>query len=982
MKNRIGNIISLIAFLLFFYIFLNIEILLWSIINPIGFWGIFWFISVSGAISVVIITLLQTVIALLLIKKSGNITAIAILGIFVFTLISIVFTVGPNLVITKAFYDRYRYVEKTERYLNEGKYNKALKFSEKIYQKVPSSEKSNSSIWVLKKIFQNSKKGKKTLVLRRYQASVCYAFCLQSLGNKLNEAEELYLNCEDISKIHFINEPDYYVLPIVGRSLIYIYKGEPIKVEKCYNQLSSFFYHLEPKDLEYTVNMILIYSMFIERHGDFNKARELRKEALELYKQSEESKESHLYLTLLLSVISDYFVENQIKEAQSLVIESEKIAQRRRKQLIYLDYLQVKARYAEYNGHLKDAENLYLKALRKSRKKGRSEYITKLTSTASFYFRQSDFQKAKYYHELSLRKSFGNFKSFVSVGQSQILGLSLSNFALGEYNLSLSGMNLLDSLLKDQINQNFEMLITDEKELFVLKVGESFRLSNSMYLALKDTSLYGNIFDNVIALKSIALQSNQYMNDLLSSIGRQKLKDRYNNILAKKKELESLLIAQSKNEPRLKKLSDSIYFSERHFIEEINQFREFQPFDITTMKWKDIRNSLHENEVAIEFINCPANPCLTGNNKYYALILMPNIDSPKLVSLFDEEDLQDLLEFKGDIFDGINRLYSDSSFIKLYNCIWKPIKPFIDQSDKIYISLSGILHKISFPALTINEANVIHILSSTRLLTSRDYSDELRTKNAVLFGDINYNLPEDGTSNPSNNSNRNINFSIYRSLKLNRFQALPGTGIEINEINKILNQHQFHVFTYTGHGATEKSFREITSYLPTIIHVATHGFYFPEERSIMASDIVFDNTNYNMTIENPMFRSGLLFAGANSINKTSFLNDGVLTANEIAGLDLTDVEIVVLSACETGLGDIRGSEGVFGLQRAFKLAGANSLVMSLWKIPDKQTSELMKLFYQNYLSGLSAQEALTKAQDTIRKKYPAPFYWAAFFVID
>ena len=112
------------------------------------------------------------------------------------------------------------------------------------------------------------------------------------------------------------------------------------------------------------------------------------------------------------------------------------------------------------------------------------------------------------------------------------------------------------------------------------------------------------------------------------------------------------------------------------------------------------------------------------------------------------------------------------------------------------------------------------------------------------------------------------------------------------------------------------------------------------------------------------------------------LEDGILTAAEISEMNLFNTELVVLSACETGLGDINNSEGVFGLQRAFKLAGAKTIIMSLWKIPDKQTSMLMQAFYKNWLSGMNKNEAFKKAQLELRSQFPEPYYWAGFVMVD
>ena len=134
--------------------------------------------------------------------------------------------------------------------------------------------------------------------------------------------------------------------------------------------------------------------------------------------------------------------------------------------------------------------------------------------------------------------------------------------------------------------------------------------------------------------------------------------------------------------------------------------------------------------------------------------------------------------------------------------------------------------------------------------------------------------------------------------------------------------------------------------------------------------------------ENPLLRSGLALAGANTWRKKGSLppeaEDGILTAEDVSGLDLLDTELVVLSACETGLGEVQTGEGVFGLRRAFVLAGAKTLVMSLWKVPDRQTQELMVDFYRRVLEGQPRAEALRQAQLAMKSKYPNPYYWGAF----
>ena len=140
-------------------------------------------------------------------------------------------------------------------------------------------------------------------------------------------------------------------------------------------------------------------------------------------------------------------------------------------------------------------------------------------------------------------------------------------------------------------------------------------------------------------------------------------------------------------------------------------------------------------------------------------------------------------------------------------------------------------------------------------------------------------------------------------------------------------------------------------------------------------------------LQNPLLHSGIIMAGANNAwagRPVSGVEDGILFAEEVANLNLVGTDLVVLSACETGLGAVNNGEGVFGLQRAFKLAGANTLVMSLWLVDDDATSILMSAFYRNWLSGKNKQDAFKEAQRTLRSnhRFASPFYWAAFVMVD
>jgi CHAT domain-containing protein len=232
---------------------------------------------------------------------------------------------------------------------------------------------------------------------------------------------------------------------------------------------------------------------------------------------------------------------------------------------------------------------------------------------------------------------------------------------------------------------------------------------------------------------------------------------------------------------------------------------------------------------------------------------------------------------------------------------------------------------------------------------------------------------------------------LYQSTTIH-FGQLPGTRIEGEQIAELL-----HATPWLGGRVLEASLKACRS--PRILHIATHGFFLPDQPyyppnkdnlilggigSTTTGVIGGDKMNRlsGEGLENPLLHSGLALSGANTWLKNGLLpteaEDGILTAENVSGMDLKNTELIVLSACETGLGKVVNGEDVFGLRRAFVLAGAQTLVMSLWKVPDQQTKDLMVDFYKGLLSGKGRAEALREAQLAMKEKYPDSYYWGAF----
>jgi CHAT domain-containing protein len=227
---------------------------------------------------------------------------------------------------------------------------------------------------------------------------------------------------------------------------------------------------------------------------------------------------------------------------------------------------------------------------------------------------------------------------------------------------------------------------------------------------------------------------------------------------------------------------------------------------------------------------------------------------------------------------------------------------------------------------------------------------------------------------------------MYRNATNNKtiqFNYLQGTKTEVETVAANAKNTNWKVQTYTNTNASEDNFKNLSGEnAPKILHIATHGFYFPPTKTKPTNFITEDK---NTPKDFPLLRSGLVLSGVNNYwGKDTLLEnkeDGIVTAQEISTLNLLNTDLVVLSACQTALGDINGSEGVYGLQRAFKMAGVKKLLMSLWEVPDAETAELMQLFYSNVFKGETYYTAFRKAQLALKAKYKDPTKWAGFVLV-
>jgi CHAT domain-containing protein/tetratricopeptide (TPR) repeat protein len=328
--------------------------------------------------------------------------------------------------------------------------------------------------------------------------------------------------------------------------------------------------------------------------------------------------------------------------------------------------------------------------------------------------------------------------------------------------------------------------------------------------------------------------------------------------------------------------------------------------------------------------------------------------------------------------------------IELREAIFTPLLKAIGNRKRLLISPDGDLTRLPFEVLPtddgrrlIDEYRVSYV-GAGRDVVRFEFISNREPSRSLVAADPDFDLVAKAMRADVAAGAGRRSRDVKREA-LGTFERLPGTRREGESIAAMLDAE-----LWTRGAALDARLKQCQS--PRILHLATHGFFFedqnrdPNEDRFRVGAMSFSESGMERLmgahLENPLLRSGLALAGVNTWLGTGELmeeaEDGLLTAEDVSGLDLLDTELVVLSACDTGLGEVRVGEGVFGLRRAFVLAGAKTLLMSLWKVPDEQTRELMEDFYGRIMSGEPRADALREAQLTMKKKYPHPFYWGAF----
>lgn len=429
--------------------------------------------------------------------------------------------------------------------------------------------------------------------------------------------------------------------------------------------------------------------------------------------------------------------------------------------------------------------------------------------------------------------------------------------------------------------------------------------------------------------------------------------------------------------------------------------------------WRDVQKQLGDSDAAVEFAHFVGydGKSLTGKACYVALVVTSRSANPALVELGAAANLEGagLRGYRSTVAQRGVRASTASGVpgIEMYRAFWQPLEPYLRGAQRVYVSPDGVLDEVPLGILPdesnklLGERYDLRIVASTRDLLDRRVTGGSAAENtAVLIGNPQFDLTTQAQrsalaklsagspSPPLAASLSPLDATLSRDQTGGNLPPLPGTQMEIEAIKNELDGEHWHVQTYVGPMALEEVLKRVRS--PRLLHIATHGFFESDEQ-LSEQDTIGTGRGSSPTLEDPMLRSGLYLAAADRAlahqPAPQDLDDGVLTAYEASTLNLEGTELVILSACETGLGEIANGEGVFGLRRAFQLAGAHYIVMSLWSVPDHETQELMQDFLRRWLRGEEIHAAFRDAQEqersVVRSRYHVddPFYWGAFILV-
>ncbi|MBS1557244.1 MAG: CHAT domain-containing protein [Bacteroidetes bacterium] len=693
--------------------------------------------------------------------------------------------------------------------------------------------------------------------------------------------------------------------------------------------------------------------------NDQHKAEAAYLEALKI-KKDQFGKAVNMNSVILANLAGVYMEEGKLTQAKPLLDQAIEITEKEkgRESYFFAWTIESLATFYKLTGHYEKADSLYQQALHvyeTSVGKSNLSYLSAETNLAKLHLIRQEYDQAE--------------ALFLQIKESYLA----------------------------KIENLFPMLSEYEKDAFYESISSNFSLFNSFCLLQKNKNphILGDMYNNQLATKAILLNSASKWKQRIRNSGDKKLFSLYSDW-----ESNQGLLARwykqtdgRQNKHKADSLENLTNIQEKELSRRSEMFASLA--DKKRISWEEVKSKLKPNEVAIEMIRIKKFGILksivdssdaklhrypqfglTDTTYYAALLITSESEMPELVFYPNGNELENRYLKKYS-----NSIKTQTEDTESYDQFWKPIATKLNKLFKkkthtfhVYFSSDGVFNQINLNTLlnpkthryVLDETNITLVTNTKDLLLAR--KEEVYNNLAYLFGYPDYGTKAEDRIALAKKERQSQ--PVYYALTLERgsndLSELPGTKTEVENIASLMLAKGWEPQVLTGDKALEETLKDC--FKPRVLHIATHG-YFQADAS---------------QTKNPLLRSGLMLTGAAQTlagNKDDTTEDGILTAYEAMNLNLDNTDLVVLSACETGLGTIKNGEGVYGLQRAFKVAGANAIIMSLWKVDDEATQALMTEFYAQWLKTGNKHQAFETAQQNIKSKMKSPYYWGAFVLV-
>lgn len=759
--------------------------------------------------------------------------------------------------------------------------------------------------------------------------------------------------------------------PLVNMGQLTLAKGDYTDAEKIALRVNGIAREVYGEKSTKTAPTQKLLSNIYYIIGDYDKAETYIQRALE--SQQRQFGKNHVDVAKSISqqALIKFYKGDNLATVEKLMIEARDImgAKLGKENPQYADILKNVAivnisqkRYDVAFSSLTQAESIWRT---KTGSKNNINAASIYSLTGDVYYEIKNYKKAEDFYDQAkgiYEKSFSrNHPEYVKV----LSKLSKVYYMEKDYKRSKRNIEEALSNYENFLKQFFPALSEREKAKYWNTIKPDFEFYNTLAFGQLDDfrDLSGKVYNYQLLTKALLLSSSIKMKERILNSQDENLKASYNTWVQKKELLTNALSMSTQqladNEIDPGALGNEVERLEKELSEKSELFG--QGFESKKITYENVQKSLGKNDVAIEMVRFRHfNHSFTDSVIYVALYLRNDNARPKVVELSEGHRMETRFfkYYRNCITGKIEDQYS-------YKVFWEPIQKEIGQYSTLFLSPDGVYNQLNLEAIptpdgkyVIDNSNIVIVSNTKDLYLRKVKSKQEGTSNtATMFG------------NPT----------FYAASAKGSIPALPGTEKEVAELQKLLDKQGWSTKEYTEGAASEEQVKELQS--PKIFHIATHGFYTPTDD---VTNIADTESEASQT-ENPLLKTGLLLKGAGDLlEKTKYnynMESGILTAYEAMSLNLDKTDLVVLSACETGLGEISNGEGVYGLQRAFLVAGAKTLIMSMFKVDDAATQKLILNFYRKWLNTGNLRQSFIDAKKELRSEFPEPIYWGAFMMI-